>query len=148
MKLIRTMLVLTLLVAGGASSLAAQTPQAAPAPAPADSLFAALFPPDLIMQHRRAIELTDRQRDEITRQISQLQGRVVALQWELLDEMEELRRILDATTVDMDRALDQMNAVLDREKEIKTAHLEMLLRIKNVLNAQQQAELRRLRATP
>jgi Spy/CpxP family protein refolding chaperone len=146
MRTVRTALLVMLLLGGGATSLAAQTPQ--PAPAPADSLFDALFPPDLIMRHRAAIELSDRQRDEITRQIQQLQGRVVALQWELLGEMEELRRILEATSVDMDRALDQMNEVLDREKEIKTAHLEMLLRIKNVLNAQQQAELRRLRAAP
>ena len=140
MRMLRSTLLLTLLL-GAAPRLAAQAPQTAPG----DSLFAGLFPPELIMQHRRAIELTDGQRDQITRLIQDLQGEVVSLQWELLDEMEAMNRILGAPQVDMDRALDQMGEVLDTEKEIKTAHLEMLVRIKNLLTPAQQEELRRLR---
>ena len=110
-----------------------------------DPLFEALFPPELIMQHRRAIALTDEQRDAISRLIQQLQGRVVRLQWELLDEMEQLTQTMGAARVELDRALDQMSAVLDTEREIKQAHLEMLVRIKNLLSPDQQATLDRLR---
>jgi Spy/CpxP family protein refolding chaperone len=112
---------------------------------PADPLFATLFPPELIMQHRRAIGLDDEQRDAISRMIQDLQGRVVRLQWELLDEVQELTAITGDTRVDLDRALDQMDSVLDTEKQIKQAHLEMLVRIKNRLSAEQQATLERLR---
>jgi len=133
---------LLLALLGGASPLRAQDQ-----PAPADSIFAALFPPELIMQHRRAIELTDGQRDGVSRLIQDLQGRVVELQWELLDDMEQLQAVLSAPQVDVDRAFDQMERVLDREKQIKLAHLEMLVRIKNLLRPDQQAELRRLRET-
>ena len=49
------------------------------------------------------------------------------------------------TRVDLDRALDQLDEVLGTEKEIKQAHLEMLVRIKNLLSAEQQAALERLR---
>ncbi len=111
-----------------------------------DPLFATLFAPELIMQHRRAIGLTDEQRDGISRLISDLQGRVLSLQWELLDEVGELGRITGGGRVDLDRALDQLGDVLDKEKEIKQAHLEMLIRIKNLLTPQQIQLLGELRS--
>ena len=114
--------------------------------APADSLFAALYTPELIMQHRRDIGLTDAQRDQISELIQTLQRKVVELQWDLTDDMAQLNRILSAPRVDLDRSLDQMERVLDREMEIKRAHLEMLVRIKNVLRPEQQAQLNRLRS--
>lgn len=139
----------TLLAVVGA--LLATAASAAPAFAqaqqetPDDPIFSTLYPPELIMQHRRAIGLTDEQRDAISRLIQDLQGRVVRLQWELLDEMEQLRAITGQSRVDLDRSLDQMDAVLDTEKQIKQAHLEMLVRIKNLLSPDQQAALDRLR---
>lgn len=104
-----------------------------------------LYPPELIMQHRRAIRLGDDQRDAISRLIEELQGRVVRLQWELLDEMEGLTSVLERPRVDLDLALDRLDAVLDTEKEIKQAHLEMLIRMKNILRPDQQAQLDKLR---
>lgn len=111
-----------------------------------DPLFESLFTPELIMQHRRAIDLDDRQRDAITRLIGDLQGEVLSLQWELLDEMQEMTAITGPPRVDLDRALDQMDSVLELEKRIKQAHLEVLVRIKNLLSPEQQARLRELRA--
>ncbi len=110
-----------------------------------DPLFETLFPPELIMQHRRAIGLDDEQRDAISRLISDLQGRVLSLQWELMAEVEQLGTVTSPSRVDLDRALDQMDAVLDREAEIKQAHLEMLVRIKNLLTPEQQRRLEELR---
>ena len=115
-------------------------------PATDDPIFSTLFTPELIMQHRRAIGLTDEQRDAISRMIQDLQGRVVRLQWELLDAVQRLEEATSPTRVDLDRALDEMDAVLETEKEIKQAHLEMLVRIKNLLTAEQQATLERLRS--
>ncbi len=113
----------------------------------ADPLFSTLFPPEVIMRHRRAINLSDEQRDAISQLIGDLQGRVVRLQWDLLDEIQQLTEITSGTRVDLDRSLDQIGNVLDTENEIKQRHLEMLVRIKNLLSADQQATLERLRAT-
>ena len=110
-----------------------------------DPFAAVLFPPELIMQHARAIRLSDEQRVTITRHIEQLQSRVVRMQWQLTEQVEALRQTLARPRVDQDRAIDQLNRVLDTEKDIKKAHLEMLIRIKNVLRREQQAELARLR---
>ena len=131
---------LTALAIGLPASAAAQEPTL-----PDDPLFSTLFSPEIIMQHRRAIDLTDEQRDAISRLIGDLQGRVVSLQWELLDEMQQLTEIMSGPRVDLDRALDQLESVLDTEQEIKQAHLEMLVRIKNLLSADQQATPERLR---
>jgi Spy/CpxP family protein refolding chaperone len=138
-----------------AAATAPLTPVFAQEPAPTtqsavqgDPIFQALFPPELIMQHRRAIGLTDEQRDAISQLIQQLQGRVVRLQWELLDEIQQLTEVMSTPRVDLDRALDQLDGVLETEKSIKQAHLEMLVRIKNLLTPEQQSSLERLRGTP
>jgi Spy/CpxP family protein refolding chaperone len=143
------MSVRSLALAGfGLALLCAARPVAAQAaPKQEQDPFAALlFPPELIMQHARAIRLNDEQRTTITKLIEQLQGRAISLQWQLAEQVQALRETLAKTKVDQDRALDQLNKVLETEKDIKKAHLEMLLRIKNVLRAEQQAELVRLRA--
>jgi Spy/CpxP family protein refolding chaperone len=138
------------LAAVSPTPVSGQSPGVPPAQSsvPGDPIFQALFPPELIMQHRRAIGLTDEQRDAISQLIQQLQGRVVRLQWELLDEMQQLTEVMSATRIDLDRALDQLDGVLETEKSIKQAHLEMLARIKNLLTPEQQAALERLRSTP
>ncbi len=144
-------LVLAVVFAIGATAASTAPALAQQQPAPSvqpDPLFDALFPPELIMQHQRAIGLTDQQRDAISRLIRDLQGRVVQLQWQLLDEMQQLTQLMSATRIDLDRALDQLDNVLEREKQIKQAHLEMLARIKNLLSPDQQATLERLRSAP
>ncbi len=129
--------------AAGSGELQAQEPEESELAE--DPLFATLYAPELIMQHRRAIGLDDEQRDAISRLIGDLQGKVLSLQWELLDEVQQLAEITGRPRVDLDEALDEIGDVLDKEKEIKTAHLEMLVRIKNLLRPDQQARLEELR---
>lgn len=147
-RLLPTVAIAFLALLGGQPLLAQADPARPPAaPRPAEDPFAAeLFVPELIMQHARAIGLDDRQRSAIIQQITQLQGRVNGLQWELAEQVQALKETLGRTTVDQDRALDQMNRVLETEKSIKRAHLEMLIRIKNILRPEQKAALTRLKA--
>jgi len=110
-----------------------------------DPFFSVLFTAEEVMQHRRAIELNDEQRDAITRLIEELQGRAVGLQWRLLDETEAVREALDAPRVDLDRVMDRFRQAMETETDIKRAHLELLVRIKNVLTPAQQEKLKTLR---
>jgi Spy/CpxP family protein refolding chaperone len=112
-----------------------------------DPFGAFLFTPEEIMQHRRAIQLNDEQRDGITRLIEELQGRLVGLQWRLLDETEAVKEAMEGPRVDMDRIMDRFGKALNTEMEIKRVHLELLIRIKNILSPEQQRELTRLRST-
>ena len=142
MKPGRSLLLALVLVAAAAVPGVAQTEQP---PLEEDPIFRALYSPELIMQHRRAIGLTDEQRDAISQMIRDLQGRVVQLQWEMLDEVQQLVDITARQRVDLDEALDQIESVLDIEKDVKLAHLEMLVRIKNLLTPEQQVRLDELR---
>lgn len=123
-----------------------------PSPLPAQEVGEAknpfgalLFTAEEIMQHRRAIDLNDEQRDAITGLIEELQGRAVGLQWRLLDETEEVKEALEGPRVDLDRVMDRFERALKTEMEIKEVHLELLIRIKNILSPEQQEELLRLR---
>lgn len=103
------------------------------------------FAPELIMTHRRAIGLTDEQRDAITGEIQDLQGRAVSYQFELLDEQQTLLEILAEDEVDLDRAMDQLDEFLETENRLKKAQVELLIRIKNILTRDQQRALREIR---
>jgi hypothetical protein len=83
-----------------------------------DPIARALFEPELIMKHRRAIGLTDEQRDAISRLIRDLQGQVVSLQWDLKEHTEALSTELNRPRVDLDRSQDQMGKVLQAERRI------------------------------
>lgn len=131
------------LLAAAAMPLAGQA-----APSMDDPIAKALFEPELIMKHRRAIALTDEQRDAISRLIRDLQGQVVSLQWELQEQVEALSTELARPRVDLDRARDRLERVMVTERRIKEGHLTLLIRIKNLLTPQQQAALTRLRAEP
>jgi Spy/CpxP family protein refolding chaperone len=112
-----------------------------------DPFGALLYTPEEIMQHRRAIDLNDEQRDGITRLIEELQGRLVGLQWRLLDETEAVKEAMEGPRVDLDRVMDRFEDAQDTEMEIKRVHLELLIRIKNILSPAQQEELLGLRET-
>jgi Spy/CpxP family protein refolding chaperone len=122
--------------------------QAQAAPSIDDPIARTLFEPELIMKHRRAIALTDEQRDAISRLIRELQGQVVSLQWELQDHVESLAGELGRPRVDLDRARDRLERVMQTERRIKEGHLTLLVRIKNLLTPQQQQTLNRLRTEP
>jgi Spy/CpxP family protein refolding chaperone len=144
---VRPLLVAGLFTAGMLLGSAPATAQNVPGQE-ADPFASVLFPPELIMQHARAIRLTDDQRSSITRLIGQVQQRVIGLQWQLAEQVQALTQTLGGTRIDQDRAIDQLNRVLETEKTIKQAHLEMLVRIKNLLRPEQQTELARLRGAP
>ena len=136
MKRIVTLLAMVALLLPG--SLAGQEP-------PQDPFASVLFPPELVMQHRRAIDLQREQRDAITEAIQELQGNVVSLQWELLDQTQALVEILASPRADEARVLEQIDAVLAAEARIKRSQMMLLVRIKNILSAQQQGRLSELR---
>jgi Spy/CpxP family protein refolding chaperone len=143
---VRSLLVAAVCAWGASTAAAPAAAQTVPPPTQeADPFASVLFTPELIMRHARAIRLSDEQRAGITELIGELQGRVVTMQWELTEQVQALRETLARPRVDQDRAIDQLNRVLDTEKDIKQAHLEMLIRIKNVLRPEQQTELARLR---
>lgn len=122
------------LLLGAASVVAAQEPE------PEFAKY--LFPPELVMQHQQALRLTPEQRTSITQGIRDLQLKVVDLQWKMQDEAQKLTGLVEGSRVDEAQTLAQVDRVLGIEREIKRAHMALLVRIKNMLTPEQQDALR------
>ena len=110
-----------------------------------DPFARSLFPPELVMTHQQAINLTERQRSAIQTAVREAQAQFVDLQFAVSREAENLQRLLDSTSVDEAAVLQQVDRVLAAERLVKRAQLTLMLRVKNQLDETQQMALRMLR---
>jgi Spy/CpxP family protein refolding chaperone len=130
--------VFSLLLLWAFAALGAQQPHA-------DPLAENLFLPELVMQHQSDIGLTDEQRDALMSEIQNAQQRFAGLQERLQKEVEAMAVLLKKESTDQPAALAQFDKVLDRERELKRAHLDLLLRLKGRLTRAQVARLREIK---
>jgi hypothetical protein len=105
-----------------------------------------LFPPELVMEHQLELAITDAQRRSLIQETERGQSEMVRLQWDLQGEKEKLVKILDGDKVDEGKVREAAARVTDREAKVKSSHLGMLVRVKNLLTSEQQAKLREIRA--
>jgi len=108
-------------------------------------IYDQLFFPKLVMEHQREIGLRPAQADAIKRAMADTQQQIVELQWKLDAESEALGGLLTTDHVDEKAVmanLERLNAI---EQQAKTVNFTLLVRIKNQLDAEQQAKLRALR---
>ena len=121
-----------------AATLLAQQPQN-------DPLGEHLFPPELVMQNQQAIGLNEDQKNFIKAEIQKAQARFTDLQWQLQEEMEKMIALVKESRVDEQQVLAQLEKILALEREIKRTHLGLVIRIKNRLTAEQQAQLQAIK---
>jgi Spy/CpxP family protein refolding chaperone len=125
-------------------SAAGAVAESPPAP-PQDPLAPFVFPPDLVMRYASEIGLDERQRAAVKDAVVKLQGHVLEVQWDVQAESEKMARLLQASPVDETALLAQADKVMGLEREVKRAHLSLLVRIKNLLTDTQRARLGELR---
>jgi Spy/CpxP family protein refolding chaperone len=111
-----------------------------------DPLAQSFFPPELVMEHQGEIGLQDSQRSAIQEELKKTQAIFLDRQWKLAGEVEKLKKLVDASTIDEAKALDQVDRVLAAEREIKRTQLTLMIRIKNVLTESQRQKLAEMRA--
>lgn len=111
-----------------------------------DPIADRIFPPELVMRHQKAIQLTDAQSKAVIADVKKAQARLVDLQWELQRAMEPLLDLLGQAKVDEAQVLAQLDKVLAAEREVKRTHLTLATQVKNLLLPEQQRLLRELRA--
>ena len=121
---------------------------AAQQPTSPDPLTENLFPPELVMAHQKAIDLSDAQKAYLRGELLKAQTRFTELQWQLQDAMEALVLLLKQSSADESQVMSQLDKVLTSEREIKRTQISLLVRIKNKLTPDQQTHLQRLRAEP
>ena len=111
-----------------------------------DDWFAEVFfDPELVMQNRQQIGLTDAQWDEISSELRELQRSAVDFEWDMADAAQDLMEVARSETIDEAAAIEAARRIFAVENEIKVIQMQMVIRIKNVLTPQQQAALRNIR---
>ena len=132
------------LLLGVSRGAAAQNPGPGPGPGE-DPLARFLFPPELVMSHQQAIGLSERQRSTIQQELQKAQGKFSDLQWRMSGDAEKMTHLLQATPVDEAQVLDQVDKILNTERDVKKTQITLLIRIKNTLTPEQQAKLNEMR---
>ena len=123
-------------------------PPQEPPPQPPDPIAGNLFPPELVMQHRRELSLTDEQKAAIRDESIKASTRFNELQWQMQDEMEAMATLMRGPVIDEQKALAQLDKVLNIEREVKRTQLGLSIRIKNKLTPEQQMKLHELQRNP
>ncbi len=109
---------------------------------PPDPFAGNLFPPELVMQNQQTLGLSEEQKKFLKAELRKMQTSVTELHWDMQDEMEKLAALMKQDQVDEAQALTQLDKVLGLEREIKRTHIGLLIRVKNKLTPEQQAQLR------
>jgi Spy/CpxP family protein refolding chaperone len=104
------------------------------------------FPPELVMSHQGEIGLQDSQRAALTSAIQGAQSKFMDMQWKLSAEGEKMGRLLQGPQVDEAAVLEEVDRILNMERDIKRAQISLMVRIKNTLTPQQQAKLAEIRS--
>jgi len=140
----RFIVVCVLLLLGGTSALAQKAPEKAPQK-PGDPMGENFFPPDLLLREAEAIGLTAEQKQFLKGELQTAKSRFTDFKQQLQKEMATLSELLDAERVDEQKAVEQLDKVLEQEREIKREQLRLLVGIKNKLTAEQQAKAREIK---
>jgi len=124
---------------------AQQGPQHPPQPPrPPDPIAQNLFPPELVMQNRQALGLSEEQKAAVKDELMKASARFNDLNWQMQDEMETMANLTKGTTVDEQRVLAQLDKILNIEREVKRTQISLSIRLKNKLTAEQQTQLQQL----
>jgi len=114
-------------------------------PPPQDPLAHLMFPPDMILNHARQLNLTEDQKTFMRSEVQKATVTFQELQWKLQDQAELLHETMKSTSVNEQQALAQLDRVLDIEREIKRLHIGLAVRLKNRLTPEQQEQLHNMR---
>jgi Spy/CpxP family protein refolding chaperone len=102
------------------------------------------FAPELVMQHWEAIGLTPDQQTAIRAEMQKMMAQFNDLQRQESAEAHALAALVYPARTDEKAVLAQLDKLLTIEDQIKRLRTGVLIRIKNLLTPEQQAELRRL----
>ena len=96
-----------------------------------------LFPPKIIMQHREELGLTKKQFTAIRAIVVEVQTGVAEHEWDMQEAYRRVLSRLDESPIDESQVLENVRAVLMAENQAKLSQVTMLIRLRNLLTAEQ-----------
>jgi hypothetical protein len=110
--------------------------------AQADVFKGKLFPPNIILEHQDELNLSKEQFTAIRGAVVEVQANVAEHEWDLREAYQKAMADLDESPVDEDKVLENIDAVLRAENEVKKLQVAMLIRLRNLLTDEQMAYLK------
>ncbi len=126
----KEILVLLAMMALGISNANAQTPKE-------DVFKGKLFAPNVILEQQEALNLTKDQYTEIRAAVVDVQTGVAEHEWDLRESYQALMLELDRSPIDEKAVMKHVNAALLAENQVKKKQVAMLVKLKNLLTAEQ-----------
>ena len=100
-----------------------------------------LFAPNVILENQAELGLTKDQFTEIRAAVVEVQGSVAEYDWDMREAYLKLMAELDESPISEDRVLEHAEVALLAENQVKKHQMAMLVRLKNLLTAEQIAYL-------
>ena len=104
-----------------------------------------LFAPNVILEHQDELKLTKEQFTAIRAAVVEVQAGVAEHEWDLREAYVNVLADLDDSPVDEDKVLANVEAALLAENEVKKKQVRLLIRLRNLLTAEQVEYLQALR---
>jgi Spy/CpxP family protein refolding chaperone len=104
-----------------------------------------VFSPRQVMAHQLELGLRPEQIDAIKAAMLETHQKLLDLQWKLDADTEKLSQLLAADHVDEAKVLAKLDEVTEVERNVKKTNFTLLVRVKNLLDPEQQAKMRKLR---
>ena len=100
-----------------------------------------LFAPDIIMEHQTELDITKQQFTAIRQAVVEVQSGIAEHEWDMRQAYQALMRELDKSPIDEAQVMKHANSALAAENQVKRKQIMMLVRLKNLLTAEQIAYL-------
>jgi hypothetical protein len=114
---------------------------AAMAEEPKDVFKGKLFAPNVILENRDALQLSKEQFTAIRAAVVEVQAGVAEHEWDIQEAYQALMLELDKSPVSEEKVLQHASTALLAENQVKKKQMVMLVRLKNLLTADQISHL-------
>lgn len=104
---------------------------------PRDVFKGKLFAPNIILENRDQLQLSKDQFTAIRAAVVEVQAGVAEHEWDMQEAYQALMLELDRTPVDENKVLEYASTALLAENQVKQKQMVMLVRLKNLLTADQ-----------
>ncbi len=111
----------------------------------ADATGNLLVAPELILRYKVRLKLSQGQQDAVKASVENAKAKLPALQEQHKTENQALRDKLQSSVSDEKAVLGQLDKVIVQERNIRRLQLALLIRVYNQLNAQQQADVQKIK---
>lgn len=115
---------------------------AALAAGPKEDVFKGkLFAPNIILENQAELGLSKDQFTAIKKAVVEVQSNVAEHEWDVREAYLSMLQALDEVPINEDRVLQLVSIALLAENEVKKEQMTMLIRLRNLLTAEQVAFL-------